>query len=269
MKPGDLLADYEIVEIVAVDGTARAYRARPPERLGLSGDSVTVKVLPGGDEQAFRRFSRELKLYARVTHAGLLHVYDAGQHEDLFFYTTEWCDGGALHEAPTADRGVRLAALARTARAVHELHEAGIVHRDIRPANILLRADGSAVLADLGVAHAATATMTSMAPMASVGYVDPRLLLGEPASRATDVYALGATMHQVLTGRHLYPRIDGADMLMAIRSVLSDQPRIAREDLSPEETDLIAASIDRRIEARPPTAELFAHLVEEILGEVS
>jgi len=265
MKPGDALADYTITDLLAGDGTTRVYGARPPERLGLAAQRVAVKVRPGGDDQAFRRFSRELKMYARVADPGLLTVYDAGQHDTVFFYTTEWCEGGSLDTAASLPRAVRLRALARAARAVHALHEAGIVHRDIRPATILLRSDQTAVLADLGAAHVGTATMTSMAPMASVGFVDPQLLMGEAATRSTDVFSLGATLHRVLTGQHLHPHLDGGDVLLALRTVLSQSARIDRAALSADEADVVAACVDRRAEARPPTAEAFAHLVDDLV----
>lgn len=269
MKPGDALADYVITDMVTSDGGMRVYGARPPERLGLNTDRVAVKVLPGGDEQSFRRFTRVLKMYARVSDPGLLTLFDAGQHEALFFYTTEWCDAGSLDTAGDTERNVRLGAVATAARAVHALHEAGIVHRDIRPATILLRSEGTAVLADLGAAHVGSATVTSMAPMASLGFVDPHLLLGEAASRATDVYSLGATMHRVLTGHHLHPHLDRGDVLFALRTVLSQPPTIRRDHLSAEEADLVAACVDPRVQARPPTAEAFVDLVEQLMRQGS
>lgn len=266
MQPGDELADYLITTAVPGAGPAEVYLARPPTRLGLEVECVAVKVIPGGDEQAFRRFTRELKLYARVQDPGLLNVYDAGQHHHQFFTTTEWCAAGSLEAAEEMTRGDRLTSLARAARAVHALHEAGIVHRDIRPATIVRRADGSAVLADLGTAHVGTATMTSMAPTAAIGYTDPLLLLGDPPSRATDIYALGATLHRVLTGRHLHPQLEGGDLLLGLRTVLNRAPRIERSSLTTDEADLVAACVDRQVEARPPTAEAFAVLVEELIG---
>jgi eukaryotic-like serine/threonine-protein kinase len=269
MKPGDVLADYVINEVVAHDGPARLYAAIPPSRLGLQADRVAVKVLPGGDESSFRRFTRELKLYARVRHDALANVYDAGQHDIMFFYTTEWCGGGALESGGVDSREVAPQAIAQAARAAHALHEAGIVHRDIRPGTILRRGDGSAVLSDLGTAHVGNATITSMAPMASLGYVDPHLLLGEPAGRSTDIYSLGATLHRVMTGRYLYPSLEGNDPLLALRHLLSQPPRIERERLSAPLVDLIAASTHRRLEARPPTAELFAELLADTGGEHS
>ena len=169
---GTRVADYEIVHELSAGGHGRFYLAVPPARLGLDTDRVVVKLVAGGDDTAFRRFTRELRLYARVDSPSLVRLFDAGQHEDFFFYSMEWCTGGSL-----ADAGDRLSrddkkrALSQAALAAHALHEAGIAHRDIRPGNILLRADGDAVLSDLGLAQLGTGSVTSMAPVSSIGFL--------------------------------------------------------------------------------------------------
>ena len=265
--PGSHIADYEVVAPLAEGGHGRFFLAVPPPRLGLAIDRVVVKVVTGGDDTAFRRFTRELKLFARVSHPHLVELFDAGQHNDTFFYSMEWCSGGSLADATRLERGAERGAVADAARAAHALHEAGIAHRDIRPSNILLRADGSAVLSDLGLAQIGAGSVTSMAPMASIGFMDPGLLLGETAGRATDIYALGATLHWVLTGCHLFPGLDPTDPMLAVRTVLRHPAHVQRELLSTREADLITACIDQTIAARPSTAEAFATLVDAIQGE--
>lgn len=264
---GTRVADYDIVQPLTAGGHGRFYLAVPPPRLGLSTDRVVVKVVSGGDDTAFRRFTRELRLFARVAHPNLMTLFDAGQHEDTFFYSMEWCSGASLTDAAGLSRAARRRAVAEAALAAHALHEAGIAHRDIRPSNVLLRADGSAVLADLGLAQLGTGSVTSMAPTASIGFTDPALLLGESAGRATDIYALGATLHWVLTGTHLFPKLDPSDAMLAVRTVLRHPAHIQRELLSADEIDVIAACVDRNVAARPPTAEVFAALVDAIEGE--
>jgi serine/threonine protein kinase len=260
------VADYEIVRPLAAGGHGRFFLAVPPGRLGLATDRVVVKVVAGGDETAFRRFTRELRLYARVSHPHLVKLFDAGQSEDSFFYSMEWCEEGSLADSRPPERPAQRLAVSQAARAAHALHETGIAHRDIRPSNILRRADGSAALSDLGLAQLGTGSVTSMAPTASLGFNDPSQLLGEPASRATDIFSLGATLHWVLTGTHLFPNLDPNDAMLAVRTVLRHPPHVQRERLSPDEADLIAASVDRNIDARPPTADAFADLLDAIQG---
>jgi serine/threonine protein kinase len=263
----DPIADYSNIRPLTEGGHGRFFLATPPARLGLGGDDVVVKVVHGGDDTAFRRFTRELRLFARVESPNLVKLYDAGQQEHSFFYSMEYCPGGSLEDrAATMDRADKRRAVAGAARAADALHEAGIVHRDIRPGNILLRADGTAVLSDLGLAQLGTGSVTSMAPTGSIGFLDPSQLLGEAAGRATDVYSLGATLHWALTGTYLHPKLDPSDPMLAVRTVLRHPPHIQRELLSADEADLIASCIDRNLAARPATAGELAVLIESLEG---
>lgn len=260
------LGDYTIVRPFSDGGHGRFYLATPPARLGLA-DDVVIKVVAGSKEAGFRRFTRELKLFARVNSPHLVKLYDAGQHEENFFYSMEWCRGGTL-EAPNEEltKDAKLAAVADAARALHDLHESGIAHRDLRPGNILLRGDGSACLGDLGLAQIGSGSVTSMAPMASIGFVDPKLIMGDSASRASDIYSLGAVLHWALTGHHVHAGLDGADPMMAVRAVLRNAPHVKREMLTPDEADLILACISENPEHRPATALEVASLIESLEG---
>jgi serine/threonine protein kinase len=258
------LGDYTVLRPFSEGGHGRFVLATPPPRLGLS-DPVVIKVVPGTQESGFRRFTRELKLFARVNSPHLVRLYDAGQHEDVFFYSMEWCKSGTLAEPEhPLSRQAKLQAISGAARAAHDLHEAGIAHRDLRPGNILLRADGSACLGDLGLAQLGSGSVTSMAPMASIGFVDPRLITGDNASRASDIYSLGAVLHWALTGKHIHPGVEGVDPMMAVRSVLRQPPHIERDLLSAEEADLILACTAAQPEQRPATALEVAELIDEL-----
>ena len=258
------LGDYDIVGPLTEGGHGRFYLATPPARLGLS-KQVVVKVVGGSQESGFRRFTRELKLFARVNSPHLVTLYDAGQHEDYFFYSMEWCEGGTLADPKMElDRAGKIRAVADIARAVNDLHEAGIAHRDLRPGNILLRGDGSACLGDLGLAQLGSGSVTSMAPMASIGFVDPRLIMGDGANRATDIYSLGAILHWALTGQHIHPGVEGVDPMMAVRSVLRQPPHVQRELLSVDEAEVILACTASNPEHRPQTALEVAALIDSL-----
>ena len=261
-----VLGDYTIIRPFSEGGHGRFYLATPPARLGLT-EPVVVKVVGGQKEAGFRRFTRELKLFARVNSPYLVKLYDAGQHEEYFFYSMEWCQGGTLAEpAHELTRNEKLRAVADAARAVDALHENGIAHRDLRPGNILLRADGSACLGDLGLAQLGSGSVTSMAPMASIGFVDPKIIMGDSASRASDIYSLGAVLHWALTGKHIHVGIDDVDPMMAVRSVLRHPAHIDRDSLSAEEADVIAACTSAQPEQRPSTAAEVAVLIDSLGG---
>jgi serine/threonine protein kinase len=179
----------------------------------------------------------------------------------------EWCRGGTLADpAEPLDKPAKLRALADVARALHDLHEAGIAHRDLRPGNVLLRADGSACLGDLGLAQLGSGSVTSMAPMASIGFVDPKLIMGDSASRASDIYSLGAVLHWTLTGHHVHAGIDGVDPMMAVRAVLRNAPHVHRDLLTAEEADVILACIADDPAQRPATALEVASLIDSLEG---
>ena len=163
------IADYQVVRVLGEGNNGRFYLARPPARLGLSDEFVALKVFTGThSEQAYERGVRELRAFARVSSPYLVKVYDAVL-QDSFLYAMEYCPLGSL-AAPSRplSRGEVLRAVGNAASAAHALHEAGLTHGDIKPANILLTEDGGK-LSDLGLARYLTpgVTLTGMASAAS------------------------------------------------------------------------------------------------------
>lgn len=223
------IADYEIVRPLGMGNHGRFYLARPPARLGLQADLVALKVFAGEcSEDAYRRGTRELRAFAAVRSEHLAVVYDAVLH-DSFLYAMEYFPLGSLASpAEPVDHDTRLRALEHAARAVHALHEAGIAHGDIKPANVMLT-DSGAKVSDLGLARvfASGLALTGMAPQTSIEYVDPELLRGSEPSRATDIWALGATINRVLSGEGLYGDIPTDQPILAIRKVQSTPPTVA------------------------------------------
>lgn len=252
--PLPVLADFEVVRLIGDGNHGRFYLARPPARLGIDDEYVAVKVFAGQcSEDAYRRGTRELRAFAAVACPHLARVYDAVLEEN-FLYAMEWFPLGSL-AAPArplshdhALRAVRDAALA-----VDALHEAGMAHGDIKPGNVMLTETGGK-LSDLGLARVFTAgaALTGMAPETSVEYLDPALLLGESPSRATDIWALGATLHRVLAGSGLYGELPERQPLLAIRAVQSQQP-VVHPSLGPAEADVVRACL-APLGERPGTA---------------
>ena len=260
------VADYVVVRQLGEGNHGRYYLARPPARLELADEFVALKVF--GDrvgELAYERGVRELRAFAAVRSPYLVTVYDAVL-EDTFAYAMQYFPLGSLSAParPLARAQVHRA-LENAARAAHALHEAGMAHSDIKPANVLLTegSGGSAAgiggrLSDLGLARflAPGATLTSMGRASSVEYVDPDVIGGARPSRRTEIWALGATVHRALAGTGLYGELPDAQPLLAIRKVLGTQPQVD-PGLRPAEAEVVRLCLAPD-NGRLPTAEAVA-----------
>src|SRR3954453_13377272 len=255
--PGGI-ADYVFVGSLGNGNHGTYHLATPPARLKLDSEYVVVKVLAGQTtSDTFRRATRELKAFAAIRSPYLVRLFDAGQQGGTFFYAMEWLPKGA-RGAPTQPitHAEALQAVAHAARAAHDLHEAGIVHRDINPDNVLIASDGGR-LADLGLAQVLQpgVAVTGIGRVESVEYIDPVVLGGGQPSRLTDVYGLGMTMHRARTGIGMFGELPPArpgtgrvgdippdQPMMAMRAVLSRSPQAA-PSLAPEERALVEACV--------------------------
>jgi eukaryotic-like serine/threonine-protein kinase len=258
---GDDVAGHHIVAVLGESSSGRRYVADPPARLGLQG-AVVLKVMDAASGRAFERFVRELTLVAQVDSPHVVQLYEAGQEPGMFWVSMEHCPLGSLADPSAGTRRERLLAVADAARAVHALHEIGVAHRDVRPATVLLTPTGGK-LADVSLARHVEADASVMADMAYVDYVDPALIRGAPAGRATDVYSLGAVLHYVLTGRSLYPHLDDVDPMTAVRTVLRDGP-LVDDSLSDHESDLVMSMVSADAAGRPSDAAAVAAAIDAI-----
>ena len=255
------IADYDFIRPLGSGNHGQFFLAHRPRRLPIDAEVVAVKVLVAeSTEVAFRRATRELAAFAAVASPFLVTPIDAGQQDGVFFYSMAYEPAGSL-AAPAAavppEQALR--AVADAARAAGALHAAGIVHRDIKPGNVLLHGAGGR-LSDLGLAQIFTegVTVTGMGGLDAIEYMDPELLLGGRPGPATDVWSLGVLIHHVATGSGLYGDLPEADGLLALRRVLSTSPQ-----LSPALSEPIAALVRQclsPVTERPDAAAVAARL---------
>jgi eukaryotic-like serine/threonine-protein kinase len=260
------IADYQFIRKLGAGNHGVFYLANRPERLHIDADLVAVKVLTGSNSQdTFRRATRELAAFAAVRSPYLVTLYDAGQQGDDLYYSMEYLPAGSLADGADSLRPAQvLGAVADAARAADALHEAGIAHNDIKPGNIMLHETG-AKLSDLGLSQLLTPglTITGLGTAGSVEYLDPAIIRGEVPSRATDIYALGASLHRALTGTGLYGDLPSDNTMVAMRRVLGHAP-VVSDNLPADVRAVIAAAVDPDPKARPNTAAELADKIDAI-----
>jgi eukaryotic-like serine/threonine-protein kinase len=226
------LGDCELREPIAQGGMGVVYRAWDTRLHRL----VALKMLGSGQlatAAEVERFKIEAEAAARLEHPNIVPIYEVGDAAGRHFFTMKYVEGGSLAQAIggnplPAPRAARL--LAKVARAVHYAHQRGVLHRDLKPNNILLDTGDEPQLTDFGLAkimaHDAALTR-SVAVMGSASYMAPEQARGQTRqiTTAADIYSLGAVLYETLTGR---PPFDGATMVETLRRVAEDEPRPPR-----------------------------------------
>ena len=200
---------FELDEKLGEGGMGAVYRARDKEL----GRVVAVKVIAMAvDAESIRRFQREMKLLSRLSHANIIRVYDAGQTKDgRAYFSMELIEGEDLDYKRRRDGPMPfdqvIPILLQTADALANIHAQGLLHRDIKPGNLMLETGGRVVVMDFGLVKDPSATMLTQEGRA-VGtprYMPPEVLAAREPSGAVDVWALGITAYELLTGRQCYP----------------------------------------------------------------
>src|SRR5215475_5564678 len=258
---------YRVRALIARGGMATVYAA-VDERLERT---VALKVIhPGqaGDPRFVDRFTREAKTIARLTHPNVVAVYDQGTHEGLPYLVMEYVRGRTLRDMLTDVRRLEpveaLAVLEQMLAAIAAAHRAGLVHRDVKPENVLIAeapgttnlVDAVVKVADFGLARAveASADDGDGQLLATVAYVAPELVTDAYADPRSDVYSTGIVLFEMLTGR--VPYDGGKAVDIAWRHVDEDVPRPSKyvPDLPNAVDDLVVRATRRTPDDRPSDA---------------
>jgi serine/threonine protein kinase len=264
---------YEVQEKLGQGGMGAVYKARDANLHRI----VALKVLAPGfatDREAAERFLREARAAARVNHPNVITVHGVGEEQGRLYMALEFLPGGDADQLLTQHGGklperLALRVLRDCARGLVAIEGAGLLHRDLKPANIFISADGTAKLADLGLARsqvgddrmtqtgAIVGTPAFMAPEQARGEVDLDI--------RTDIYALGASLYSLLTGQ---PPFSGTSAFVVVSNLLNQpapDPSLVRPDLTQPTVRLILRAMAKDRDERYPNANAFLAAVEGAL----
>ncbi len=245
LVPGSSLGPYDILAPLGAGGMGEVYRARDTR---LQRD-VAIKILPpslAADPSSLMRFEREARAVAALSHPNILAIHDAGQLNGVAYAVTELLEGrnlrevlleGALPPRTVLDLGLQIA------HGLAAAHDKGIVHRDLKPENVFVTTDGRLKILDFGLAQVGSTlndtTATTVGTVDSgtgpgivvgtVGYMAPEQIRGQQVDARTDIFAFGAVLYEMLSGRRAFAGDTPADTMSAI--LRSDPPEIGATDL--------------------------------------
>ncbi len=281
VEPGQRLSHYRLVERIGHGGMGVVWKA-----IDTNLDrEVAIKVLPAGvaaDPKRLSRFEREAKTVARLSHPNLLGIHEFGTDRGIAFAVMELLHGATLgQQLRSGALGWRRASEIATgvAEGLAAAHARGVVHRDLKPSNIFLTSDGHVKVLDFGLALApepATADddTTTLPPgdtepgtvMGTVRYMSPEQVRGKAVDHRSDIFSLGAIVHEMMTGRPVFARETGADTISAI--LTKDPPSLVEIDPGvPAALDnLVRACLAKSPEARFQSARDVALALQVIAG---
>ncbi len=273
---GEIIADrYELKEVVGTGGMSSVYRARDR----LLERTVALKVLHehySADEDYVERFRREARAAAQLTHPGIVTVIDRGEQDGRQFIVFEHVSGETLKDVVLREgrlpirRAVELAL--EVAIALQFAHERGLVHRDVKPQNVLLNGDGRAKVTDFGIAREVDVeqSMTQTGTVLGTShYLAPEQARGETVDEKSDVYALGAVLFELLTGEVPFP---GDNFVTVAMKQIHEQPHDVRElrlDVPPRVAAAVARALEKDPARRFPTMRDFANELKACLKELN
>jgi serine/threonine protein kinase len=267
---GTSVDGYRVASLLGVGGMGRVYKA-------IAGDDSPLALKLVREDLArdsvFRlRFDREARMAQRIINRHVVPVLDSGEHDGVPYLVQRFIQGGSLAQKLDRERRLEiedaLRICADVAEGLDAVFAAGLVHRDVKPANVLLELDGSALITDFGLAKDSDATRLTRTGQAlgSLDYMAPEQIRGEEVGAPTDVYALGCVVFQCLCGA---PPFAGAHGMRVLWAQLQDQPPDPCAEL-PDAPRALGPAVLRALEkdprARPQSATEYAHMLHEAAG---
>src|SRR5882672_2947573 len=280
---GSRLGPYEIIAPIGAGGMGEVYRARDA-RLGRN---VAIKVLPAAysaDQDRLRRFEQEARAAAALNHPNIVAIYDVGSHDGSPYVVQELLEGSTLRERLSGGALPQRKAVEYAldiARGLAAAHAKGIAHRDLKPENLFVTRDGRIKILDFGLAkltqpehrEASVSKAPTMSTdtdpgmiLGTAGYMAPEQVRGESADHRADIFALGAILHEMLTGKRPFHRATSVETMNAI--LKEDPPDLSRapRPVSPALERIVTHCLEKDPAARFQSAQDVAFNLEALSG---
>ena len=271
LESGNTLGPYHLDALIGEGGMGLVFRATHE----WSGNVVAVKVLKREltqDDTFKKRFKQEVRASGEIRNRHLVPIVEAGESDGRQYLVVGYVAGGTLEDRLkekgqlSVDDALRVAE--NLAEGLDALHAAGVVHRDIKSSNILFDTDGAAMLTDFGLAKGRAYTVLTR-PGQVVGtldYLAPELIKGKPATALTDIYALGCTVFECVTGDTPFGDKTLFQVGLAHLEEPPPDPTVARPDLPPELGRAILTALAKEPEQRPQSAGAYVSILRGFAG---
>ena len=263
LQAGDTLGAYRLVRVLGEGGMGIVFEAvREPD-----GEIVALKVLKrelATDDVYKRRLAHEARAAGEVLHKNLVPVLEAGEADGYHYLAVGYVRGRTLRERITEDGPLSVEEVVSLASEVgaglDALHGAGLVHRDVKPANIMLDETGRALLTDLGLARGRAYTVLTKPGqvMGTLDYIAPELIKGGQAAPASDIYALGCTVYEAVAGVPPFSHKSAFEVAVAHLEEDPPDPCAERSQLPPSLSFAVLQALQKDPARRPPSATAYA-----------
>jgi serine/threonine-protein kinase len=269
---GSQIGEYNVDALLGEGGMGKVYTATGPD-----GGRVALKLVKDDyarDETFRRRFYREARIAQTVQHPNVVPVLDTGEHEGLPYMAQRYIEGpgGAgmslddkLKRDGPLDVPTAVQICTDVAAGLEALWAAGMVHRDVKPANILLDASGRAYITDFGLAKDTQGSLLTLPGQAlgSMDYMAPEQIRGEQVGAATDIYALGCVMYECMCGRPPFAEVQGMRILWAHLQDPPPDPRGVRSEIPEAFSRTLLVALEKDAAKRPQSAGEYARMLAD------
>ena len=257
-KPGDTLGNFQILSLLGRGGMGEVWRARDPR---LKRD-VAIKVLPSAmarDPARIARFEREARAASALNHPNIVSVYDVGHEKDTYWIATELVNGETLRRLIESGGPLRppkaVEIAAQVAAGLAAAHAAGLVHRDLKPDNLMVTPTGQVKILDFGLAKqsrpapgSSTAEMTDEGIiLGTVGYMSPEQVRSEQADHRSDLFSFGVVLYEMLSGKRAFAGGSSAEVMS---SILKEDPRELPASVPPPLARIVSRCMEKSPDRR-------------------